>query len=139
MTYNEYLFSCLLKIYDKEFEQMEYDLQYERIAQRYLGFTQSKFNVDTKGEYECIIDYLKDKMSNTKRLVTVEVTRYYSKTSTVQIEVSNSLIDDELVDYLTNDEEVDSLFEDAIADASLVGDETTYEWQDPTNETGGTL
>ena len=61
MNYNEYLFSCLLKIYDKEFEQMEYDLQYERIAQRYLGFTQSKFNVDTKGEYECIIEYLEDK------------------------------------------------------------------------------
>lgn len=61
MNYNEYLFSCLLKIYDKGFEQMEYDLQFERIAQRYLGFTQSKFNVDTKGLYECIIEYLDDK------------------------------------------------------------------------------
>jgi len=61
MNYNEYLFSCLLKIYDKEFAELEYDLQYEKLAQRYLGFTQSRFNVDTKGEYECIIDYLKDK------------------------------------------------------------------------------
>lgn len=61
MNYNEYLFSCLLKIYDKGFEQMEYDLQYERIAQRYLAFTQSKFNVDTKSEYECMIEYLSSK------------------------------------------------------------------------------
>ena len=61
MNYNEYLFSCLLKIYDKEFEQMEYDVQYFIIAQRYLTFTESSFNVETKGEYECIVDYLKDK------------------------------------------------------------------------------
>jgi hypothetical protein len=61
MNYNEYLFYCLLKIYDKGFAELEYDLQYEKIAQRYLGFTQSRFNVDTKGEYDCIIDYLKDK------------------------------------------------------------------------------
>ncbi len=61
MNYNEYLFSCLLKIYDKEFEQMEYDVQYFIIAQRYLGFTQSSFNVETKSEYECIVDYLTDK------------------------------------------------------------------------------
>lgn len=74
-----------------------------------------------------------------KKIVTVEVTRYYSKTSTVEIEVDTTLVDDELVDYLTNDEQVDEMFENAIGDASLVGDETTYEWQDPTNEIGGTL
>lgn len=74
-----------------------------------------------------------------KKIVTVEVTRYYSKTSTVEIEVDTTLVGDELVDYLTNDEQVDEMFENAIGDASLVGDETTYEWQDPTNEIGGTL
>lgn len=61
MNYNEYLFSCLLKIYDKKFEQLEYDLQFEKIAQRYLGFTQSKFDDDAKPEYECIVEYLEDK------------------------------------------------------------------------------
>ena len=61
MNYNEYLFSCLLKIYDKEFEQIEYDLQFEKIGGLYSEFTQSKFDVDTKGEYECIIEYLEDK------------------------------------------------------------------------------
>ena len=74
-----------------------------------------------------------------KKIVTIEVTRYYSKTSTVEIEVDTTLVGEELVDYLTNDEEVDNLLENAIGDASLVGDDTTYEWQDPTGKSGGTL
>lgn len=74
-----------------------------------------------------------------KRIVSVEVTRYYSKTNVVEIEVDDSLVDDALVDYLTNDDDVNSLLEDALYDASLVGDDTTYEWQDSTNGIGGTL
>lgn len=74
-----------------------------------------------------------------KRIVTVEVTRYYSKTSTVEIEVEDDMVDEKLTDYLTNDTEVDNKFENALGDASLVGENTTYEWQDPTNKTGGTL
>lgn len=74
-----------------------------------------------------------------KRIVTVEVTRYYSKTNLVSIEIDDSMVDDDLVNYLTTDEELDSLFEDGLGDASLVGENTTYEWQDPTNQTGGTL
>ena len=74
-----------------------------------------------------------------KKIVTVQITRYYSKTSTVEIEVDTTLVGDELVDYLTNDEDVDDLLENAIADASLVGENTTYEWQDPTDNNGGTL
>ncbi len=74
-----------------------------------------------------------------KRIVSVEVTRYYSKTSVVEIEVDDSLVDDALVDYLTNDEELDNQYEDALGDASLVGENTTYEWQDLTNGIGGTL
>ena len=74
-----------------------------------------------------------------KRIVKVEVTRYYSKMSVVEIEVDTALIDDSLVDYLTQDDDVNSLLEDALYDASLVGENTTYEWQDPTNGIGGTL
>jgi len=74
-----------------------------------------------------------------KKIVTVEVTRYYSKTGTVEIEVDTTLVGDELVDYLTNDDEVDEMLENAIGDASLVGEDTTYEWQDPTDSNGGTL
>lgn len=61
MNYNEYLFSCLLKIYDKDFAELEYDLQFEEIPLRYREFTKSQFNLAFTGEYECIINYLKDK------------------------------------------------------------------------------
>lgn len=74
-----------------------------------------------------------------KRIVTVEVTRYYSKTSTVEVEVDDDLVGEALVDYLTNDEDVNDQFENAIADASLNGEDTTYEYSDPTNQTGGHL
>ena len=74
-----------------------------------------------------------------KRIVTVEVTRYYSKTSTVEVEVDDDVVGEALVDYLTNDEDVNDQFENAIADASLVGENTTYEYSDPTNQTGGHL
>ena len=74
-----------------------------------------------------------------KRIVTVEVTRYYSKTSTVEVTVDDDLVDDALVDYLTNDEDVDGDFENALFEASLVGENTTYEYSDPTNQTGGHL
>jgi hypothetical protein len=99
MNYNEYLFSCLLKIYDKEFEQMEYDLQFEKIAQRYLGFTQSKFDVDTKSEYDCIIDYLEDKY-----IKYFDVHVFYSRTDgfSVPIKINTSEIDtddDAVIEY----------------------------------------
>jgi hypothetical protein len=74
-----------------------------------------------------------------KKIVTVEVTRYYSKTSTVEIEVDTTLVGEELVDYLTHDEEIDNMLEEALYSASLVGEDTTYEWQDPTDSNGGTL
>ena len=74
-----------------------------------------------------------------KRIVKVEVTRYYSKTGLVLVEVDSNVVDDELVDYLTNYEDLDSKYEDALSGANLIGEETTYEWDDPTNNTGGTL
>ena len=74
-----------------------------------------------------------------KRIVTVEVTRYYSKTSTVEVSVDDDLVDEALVDYLTNDEDVNDQFENAIADADVNGEDTTYEYSDPTNGMGGHL
>jgi hypothetical protein len=38
MNYNEYLFSCLLKIYDKTFAELEYDLQFEQVPVLYAEF-----------------------------------------------------------------------------------------------------
>jgi hypothetical protein len=58
MNYNIYLFSCLLKLFDKEFEQLEYDIQYEKAVKEYMKFSSSKFNDVTKSEYDCIVNYL---------------------------------------------------------------------------------
>lgn len=74
-----------------------------------------------------------------KRTVTVTATRYYSKQTTIEVEVDDAMVDEDLHEYLTNDEIIDNLIEEGLGDASLVGDDTKYEYQDPTNQTGGHL
>ncbi len=64
MNYNVYLFICLLKLYDKEFNELEYDLQFQNAPKLYEEFFASSFNDTSKGEYECILAYLKDKYPN---------------------------------------------------------------------------
>ena len=58
MDYNLYLFSNLVKLYDKEFEELPYDEQFDRLPTMYDDFCDSNFNVYNKSEYDCIIDYL---------------------------------------------------------------------------------
>lgn len=74
-----------------------------------------------------------------KRTVTVTATRYYSKTTTIEVEVDDAMVDEDLHEYLTNDELINDQLENGLGEASLQGDETKYEWQDPTNQTGGHL
>lgn len=74
-----------------------------------------------------------------KRTVTVTATRYYSKQTTIEVEVDDDMVDEDLHEYLTNDEIIDNQIEEGLGEASLVGDETKYEYQDPTNQTGGHL
>jgi hypothetical protein len=59
MKYGEYLLSCLLKKYDKEFNELEYDIQSMRLL--YSNFEKSIFCVDSLGEYESMLNYLKHK------------------------------------------------------------------------------
>lgn len=61
MQYEQYLFSQLTMLFDFDFESMPYDLQFAESLERYQDFEQSEFNVATKGLYECIVDYLKNK------------------------------------------------------------------------------
>lgn len=110
MKYNEYLFSCLLKIYDKEFAELEYDLQFEKIAQRYLGFTQSSFNVDTKGEYECMIEYLEDKY-----IKYFDVHVFYSRTKGFSVPIK--------INTCEVDEDDDAIIKFAIANNKLDPDD----------------
>lgn len=61
MDYSMYLFSNLIKFYDKEFADACYDEQWDDLPSLYDEYDKSKFNVDTKGEYECMENFLKDK------------------------------------------------------------------------------
>jgi len=64
MDYNVYLFSCLVKLYDKSFASQPYDIQFDVIHGYYHQFELSEFNTEDKGLYECIIDYLKHHFDN---------------------------------------------------------------------------
>lgn len=64
MNYELYLFSQLLKIYDKTFEYNPYDEQFDLLPEYYHHFELSEFNTDEKGLYECIIDYLQHHFPN---------------------------------------------------------------------------
>jgi len=73
------------------------------------------------------------------RKVTVTATRYYSKQTTVEIDVPVNIKDDELIDFLTVNEELDNQIEEGLFQDSLSADDDTYEFQDPTNNFGGHL
>ena len=66
INYSVYLYSNLLKLYDKDFETLEYDLQYKMIPDLYKAFEESTFNDPNKGEYECIINWLNNQYKNKK-------------------------------------------------------------------------
>ena len=77
-------------------------------------------------------------MSATRK-VTVTATRYYSKQTTIEVDVPVEIQDDELIDFLTENEELDNQIEEGLYESSLSADDDTYEFQDPTNDFGGHL
>lgn len=64
MIYSEYLFSCLLKLYDKKFDELPYDIQFGGIMMHYYEFWTSKHNDENKSEYDCMINFLNEKYPN---------------------------------------------------------------------------
>ena len=73
------------------------------------------------------------------KIVSVTIERHYSKQATIEVEVDENLIDEELKTFLINDDTINELLENALFDSSLIGDDTIYEYQDPTNNDGGHL
>jgi hypothetical protein len=74
MNYDVYLFSNLIKFYDKGFEELPYDEQYDILPTLFDNFENSSFNVNTRSAYDCIIDYLNDKYSiNTNEIDTNKI------------------------------------------------------------------
>jgi ribosome assembly protein YihI (activator of Der GTPase) len=74
-----------------------------------------------------------------KRIVSVTIERHYTKQATIEVEVDDSIVGEELLEFLTHDEKIDDLLENALAEDSLSADDTIYEYQDPTNGDGGHL
>jgi hypothetical protein len=77
-------------------------------------------------------------MSETRK-VTVTATRYYSKQTTVEVDVPLYIQDDELIDFLTESEELTEQIEEGLFQDSLEADDDSIEFQDPTNDFGGHL
>ena len=61
MNYEQYLFSNLWKLRDKEFKNLEYDLQWGLIFVEYERFLNSKFAKLDTSLYDCIDLYFADK------------------------------------------------------------------------------
>lgn len=106
MNYQVYLFSCLLKKYDKEFEEMEYDLQYDEAPLVYADFHKSSFNVSEKGEYDCMVAYL-----DNKYIKYFDVHVFYSRKDgfSVPIKINTNEVD----------EDDDTIIEFAVATGKL--------------------
>lgn len=73
------------------------------------------------------------------RKVTVTATRYYSKQTTVEVDVPVEIRDDELIDFLTENKELDLKIDEGLFKDSLSADDDSIEFQDPTNNFGGHL
>ena len=73
------------------------------------------------------------------RKVTVTATRYYSKQTTIEVDVPVNIQDDELIDFLTENEELDNKIEEGLYQDTLSADDDSYEFSDETNNFGGHL
>jgi hypothetical protein len=65
-----------------------------------------------------------------KKKVLVTATRTYYKTGVIEIEVDEDATMRDISDLVAFDTEIDNRIEDAIANASLSADETSYEYQE---------
>jgi hypothetical protein len=74
-----------------------------------------------------------------KRIVSVTIERHYTKQATIEVEVDDDLVGEDLLIFLTEDEAINDQLENALAEDSLSADDTIYEYQDPTNGDGGHL
>ena len=86
-----------------------------------------------------VIQLITQKNNNMTRKVLVTIERHYSKQATIEVEVDENIVGEELQTFLMESEEIDTLLENALAEDSLSGDDTIYEYQDPTNNDGGHL
>ena len=73
---------------------------------------------------------------------TVQVTlkRTYFKEVTIDVEVEDTLVGEELTDFLTKDVEIENRLKEGLAEASLDAcDEDEYRFDDESDNNGGNL
>jgi len=61
MNYNLFLFNELLRLFNNELYEQEYDRLFDDVNELFKDYNHSTFSLQFKSEYECIIDYLNDK------------------------------------------------------------------------------
>ena len=68
MEYTDFLFSQLFMNHiennETEYKDIEYDLIFTEVIKHQGLFLKSKYNSDTKSEYDCIVDYLNETLIN---------------------------------------------------------------------------
>ena len=61
MDYNFYLFNELLRQFDTELFEKEYDLLFGDVQVLYAEYINSGYAMQEKSEYDCMIDFLNNK------------------------------------------------------------------------------
>lgn len=61
MDYTGFLFSHLLREFNISYFELPYNEMYDKHIPLLAEFEKSKFNVDDKGLYECIVDFMEDR------------------------------------------------------------------------------
>ena len=138
-------------------KDLEYDLAWGEAQELYEEFEDGVFDVDTKSEYDAIVDFMYDKRQKllaiklakeeeerkTKligsRTVSVIATRTYSKYVEITVEVPKRIEGDDLEEYLSLNKSVVQELEDSLANTSLDSGDSWTEYSDKFNSVGGLL
>lgn len=131
--YSQFMIIEIAQNFDVIEKDLEYDLMWVKGAGLLKQFEESEFNVDTKSEHDCMIDFMYAKQQEIKRRkeeeerkkltgyrnVKVTAVRQYTKQTEFSIEVPKNLSLDELEDFLSNDKKTLLKIEDGLGDANL--------------------
>ena len=82
---------------------------------------------------------LKQILTESKRIVEVELIRSYYKSTTISVEVEDNIVGEKLQDFLKTNEEIKSRLEESMENASIRIDEDEYHYIDNKNSYNGFL
>ena len=76
MNYENFLFSQLFMSHiennETHYQELEYDNMYPEVIAHRNFFLKSKHNIDTESEYDCILNYLEEKLPNNPSIESYE-------------------------------------------------------------------